>query len=181
MRIVPLDLSGAFRILPEPARDHRGSFARLFCAEAFRAHGLATQWVQMNRSCTAARGTVRGLHLQTAPFAEDKLVRCVSGAVFDVLVDLRPGPGQGRWTALTLAAEGGEAAYIPAGLAHGFQALTDAVELHYCHSAPFAPDHQAGLHPADPALAIPWPLPVRNLSARDAALPSLASLRELTP
>lgn len=181
MRIVPLDLPGAFRIVPQPARDHRGCFARLFCAEAFRAHGLATQWVQMNRSCTAARGTVRGLHLQTPPFAEDKLVRCVAGAVFDVLVDLRPGPGHGRWTALTLSAETGEAAYIPAGIAHGFQALTDGVELHYCHSAPFAPDHQAGLHPADPALAIPWPLPVRNLSARDAALPSLASLREPAP
>lgn len=177
MRVIPLEIPGAARIAPEPAHDDRGSFARLFCAETFARHGLSTAWVQMNRSRTRRRGVARGLHLQRAPRAEAKLVRCVSGAVFDAFVDLREGsPTFGRALWVVLSAETGEALHVPEGCAHGFQALTDDVELHYCHSAPHAPDSEAGVSLSDPDLAVPWPLPLEGLSERDAALPRLRDL-----
>ena len=179
MQILPLDIHGAFHILPEPFTDGRGSFSRLTCRESFARHGIGTDWVQTNTSFTRERGTVRGLHYQTGAAAEDKLVCCLAGAAFDVLVDLRRhSPTFGQWRAVELSAERRDSVFLPAGLAHGFQALRDGTLLHYSHSQAFAPDRQGGLHHADPDLSIPWPLPVRNLSERDAQLPNLASLAE---
>jgi len=122
MRFVQTPLPGAVVLEPEPLADERGWFARTFDAEAFRAHGLNPEVVQMNASFNTRSGTLRGMHYQADPHGESKLVRCVSGAIFDVAVDLRPdSPTYCRWHGVELSAENGAAFYIPAGLAHGFQ------------------------------------------------------------
>lgn len=171
MIFVPLKLPGAFEIAIEPRGDSRGLFARIFCEEEFRAAGLHTRWMQMNLSFSREAGTVRGLHFQRAPAAEVKLVRCLRGRVFDVMVDLRRGsPSYGQHCSLTLDAEARNAAYIPEGFAHGFQTLEPDCELQYFHSAPYAPRHEGGVNACDPALGIEWPLSVTSRSDRDLAL-----------
>lgn len=178
----PLPLQGAFRIDLEPREDERGFFARLFCARTFAAHGLATAWTQINTSATRRAGTVRGMHFQRAPGAEAKLVKCLKGAVYDVLVDLRTGsPTFGRWTGLELTAGNRAMAYVPKGFAHGFQTLAPDTELLYFHDADHSADHEGGVSHADPDLAIRWPLPVADLSKRDAALPPLRTVEPLAP
>lgn len=180
MRVVELPLFGCFRIEPDLRRDARGQFARVFCAETFAAQGLASVFLQANASMTARRGTVRGMHAQRGPAKEAKLIRCVRGRVFDAIVDLRAGSSTfGRWTALELGPDDWTMAYVAPGCAHGFQALTDDVELVYLHSAPYAPDHETGLHPSDPQVGIAWPLAIVELSARDAALPLLDALEPI--
>ena len=177
-----LPLPGAFVIDLDPRHDHRGFFARAFCAETFRARGLADRFVQMNTSFTRARGAVRGMHFQRAPMAEVKMVRCLRGAIFDVIVDLRRGAGTyGRWAGLELSQDNRRTLYIPRGFAHGFQTLTEDVELLYWHDTAHAPGYEGGLHHACPEVAIAWPLPVTDLSARDAALPCLSELEPLEP
>jgi dTDP-4-dehydrorhamnose 3,5-epimerase len=167
-------LAGLRLVQRQRMGDARGFLARLFCAEELASAGWPGPVAQINQTLTARRGTVRGLHFQHSPHAEAKLVSCLRGSVFDVALDLRSGsPGFGRWHAVTLSADNGMALLIPAGFAHGFQALEDGVELLYCHSAPYAPAAEGGLHPQDPALAIAWPLPPAELSARDAAHPGL--------
>jgi dTDP-4-dehydrorhamnose 3,5-epimerase len=177
MRLAPTPIAGVWEVRTRAHRDERGSFARLFCAEAFARAGALTdgeRFVQVNHSVTLRRGTVRGLHLQRAPSREAKLVTCLAGRVFDVAVDLRPGsPTRGRWHGLTLSADDGDALLIPPGCAHGFQALTDDARLLYQHTAAWAPELEDGVRHDDPRLAIAWPLPVALVSARDAALPSL--------
>ena len=181
MEIVPLDIPGAFHLKPAPFEDDRGRFTRTFCRESFARHGLTCDWAQTNLSVTRERGTVRGLHFQTGDAAEDKLICCVAGAVFDVLLDLRPeSPTFGQWQAVKLNGNRHDAIYAPAGLAHGFQTLTDDAMLHYSHSHPFDPDRQGGVHHADPQLAIAWPLPVSRLSERDSTLPPFARPTECT-
>lgn len=175
-----LDLPGAFEVLPEPRGDARGSFARIFCAEEFAAHGLNTTWVQMNLSVTRDAGTMRGLHFQRAPNAEAKLIRAIRGRVHDVLLDLRQGSaGFGKHVAVVLDAEQRNAVYVPQGFAHGFQTLTDDVEMTYAHSAFYAPQAEGGIQALDPALGIEWPLPVTQRSPRDEALPNLAEVQPL--
>lgn len=159
-----------------PHPDTRGTFARLFCADALAGAGWTGPIAQINHSVTTTCGTVRGLHYQQAPFAEMKLVSCVRGQVWDVAVDLRrDSPTFGHWHAQALSQQSGMAMLIPHGCAHGFQALSDDAELVYCHSAPYAPQAQHGVFPGDPRLAIAWPLPMHGLSERDAALPGLSA------
>jgi dTDP-4-dehydrorhamnose 3,5-epimerase len=149
--------------------DSRGFLSRLFCSEELAAAGFDLPIAQINHTFTARQGTVRGLHFQRPPHAEIKLVSCLRGEVWDVAVDLRPdSPTYLRWHAARLSADNRVAMLIPCGFAHGFQALTDDVELLYCHSAAHAAQAEAGLNPMDPRLAVAWPLPIAELSARDA-------------
>jgi dTDP-4-dehydrorhamnose 3,5-epimerase len=154
--------------------DARGSFVRLFCADELREVGWIRPVVQVNHTRTTGAGTVRGLHYQHPPHAETKLVSCLRGEVWDVAVDLRQGsPTFLRWHAERLSAANGRALLIPRGFAHGFQCLSDEVEMLYCHDAAHAPSAEGGVHPLDARLALPWPLQVRGLSARDAAHPPI--------
>ena len=177
--ITETPLAGLKLVRRQLLGDSRGFLSRLFCAEELAAAGWAGPVAQVNHTHTARRGTVRGMHFQRAPHAEAKLVSCLRGVVFDVAVDLRPeSPTFGRWHALRLSADNGCALLIPPGFAHGFQAQCDDVELLYCHSAAHAPQAEGGLHPQDAALAIAWPLPISELSARDAEHPGLRDLAE---
>lgn len=146
----------------------------MFCTVELAAAGWHRPIAQINHTLTLTRGTVRGLHYQHPPYAEIKLVSCIRGDVWDVAVDLRrDSPTFLRWHAERLSADNGVALLIPEGFAHGFQALSDNVELLYCHSAPHHAPAEGGLNPADPLLRITWPLPMVNLSVRDAAHPLL--------
>lgn len=165
-------LTGLRRVQRQPLVDARGFLARLFCAEALRDAGWVWPVAQLNHTLTRQSATVRGLHFQKPPHAEAKLVSCLRGEVWDVAVDLRQGSTSFlRWHAERLSADNGMALLIPPGFAHGFQTLTDEVEMLYIHSAAYAAGAESGLHPLDPALALPWPLPVGLLSARDAGHP----------
>ena len=167
-------LAGAYLIELEPRGDERGVFARTMCREEFAAHGLATDYPQQNLSVSARAGTLRGLHFQRPPHAEAKLVRCVRGAVLDVIVDLRPdSPSSMRHEAFELRAGDWRQLYVPPGFAHGFQTLVDDVEMTYLMSAPYAPGMDGGLRHDDPRLGIEWPLPVTVISERDRAWPLL--------
>lgn len=156
--------------------DTRGAFGRLFCDRELAGLLQGRAIRQANYSRTAAPGTVRGLHFQRAPHAEMKLVRCLRGRVWDVVVDLRAGsPDLLRWHAEELSAQDGKMLVIPEGCAHGFQALEPDSELLYLHTAHHEPAAEGGVHPSDPRLAIAWPLPVQGLSARDQGHPQLES------
>lgn len=174
MRFTPLTLAGAFLVEPEPIADARGFFARTWCEREFAERGLDARLTQCNLSYNASKGTLRGMHWQAEPHAEAKLVRCVRGAVYDVIVDLRPGsPSFRRWQAIELDAERRGAVYVPAGFAHGFQTLVDHSELFYQMSTAYHPASARGARWDDPALAITWPLPSPLVSARDAGYPDL--------
>jgi dTDP-4-dehydrorhamnose 3,5-epimerase len=176
MRFEPLEVEGAFLVRPEPRGDARGWFARLFCAEEFAASGLESTVAQVNLAETTRAGTVRGLHYQLPPAAEAKLVRCVAGAIFDVVVDNRPGsPTFGRWAAAELAASEAVALYVPPGCAHGYQALTDDARALYQASVAYAPALERGIDHADPSVGIDWPLPPAHLSDKDRNWPPLSS------
>jgi dTDP-4-dehydrorhamnose 3,5-epimerase len=167
-----LPLEGAAELRSKHLPDSRGWFARWFCQEELRELNGGRPIEQINGSFTAQQGAIRGLHFQVAPHAEDKLVRCVAGCVFDVMVDLRRGSDTyGKWHGVTLDASMQNMVYIPRGFAHGFQTLTQDCQLLYLHTANFAPDSQGGLHHASPQLAIEWPLALAEISERDAALP----------
>ncbi len=174
MKFEALNIAGAYKITPKKLGDNRGAFARVYCAESFEANGLNTNWVQMNTSISTETGTVRGLHYQRPPFAEIKLVRCVRGKVFDVFTDIREGsPTFGKTCSVILDSDALEMAYIPMGCAHGFQTLTDHVEMHYMHSEFYKPDLEAGLKLDDPELGIKWPLAFASISERDKTHPPL--------
>lgn len=165
-------LAGLMVVETTPVGDARGSFARLFCARELEPLGLPAPIAQINHSFTATRGTVRGLHFQRPPRAEAKLIRCLKGRVLDVAVDLRKGsPTFLKWHAVELTQENRKAFYLPQGFAHGFQTLTPDCELLYLHTEFYSPEHEGGLRHDDPVLAIAWPLPVAELSARDRAHP----------
>lgn len=172
MRFEATPLAGVWEITTQPRGDERGRLVRVFCEDTFAAIRPGLRFVQVNLSATARQGTVRGLHFQRAPSLEAKLIRCVRGRVFDVAVDLRAGsPTFGRWHAVELSAGNDRQLFIPEGCAHGFQALTDDVELLYQHTAAYDAANEGGVRHDDPSLAIPWPLPVTVLSDRDGALP----------
>lgn len=169
--VTDLPLAGLKRIERQRLGDARGFLARLFCAQELRADGWSKPIAQINHTYSARAGTLRGLHFQRPPSAEMKLVSCLRGAVFDVAVDLRARSSSLlAWHAETLSADNNAALLIPEGFAHGFQALTDDVELLYCHSMAYDPLAESGFHPLDPRLAIAWPLPVTLLSDRDRSL-----------
>ncbi|MBU2601977.1 MAG: dTDP-4-dehydrorhamnose 3,5-epimerase family protein [Actinobacteria bacterium] len=167
-------LAGLVVVERKPLGDERGYLERLFCEEELATLIGGGRVVQVNRTWTAGRGTVRGLHYQRPPHAEIKFVSCLRGEVFDVAVDLRAGsPTFLRWHSEVLSAAGHRTLVIPAGFAHGFQALSDDCEMLYLHTAAYEPAAEAGLHVQDPRLAIAWPLPVEGLSPRDAAHPPI--------
>jgi dTDP-4-dehydrorhamnose 3,5-epimerase len=162
-------LRGAFVIEPEPERDERGFFARTWCQHEFAARGLDARPVQCSVSFNPAAGTLRGLHYQAAPFEEVKIVRCTSGAVFDVIVDLRPdSPTLARHVHVVLSAANRKMLYVPRGFAHGFQTLEDASEVEYQISQFYQPAFARGVRWNDPAFEIPWPAAARRImSERD--------------
>jgi dTDP-4-dehydrorhamnose 3,5-epimerase len=163
-------LGGLKLIHRQKFEDSRGFFSRFFCAEQLAHAGFTQPVAQMNHTLTRRRGSVRGLHFQHPPHAEDKLVSCLRGEIFDVAVDIRRGsPTFLHWHAERLSAENGRSLFIPKGFAHGFQTLTDDAELLYLHSTPYVQSAEGGLNPADPMLAIAWPLPFADVSQRDAA------------
>lgn len=165
----PLPLEGLVRVERQRVGDARGFLSRLFCANELARAGWVKPIAQINHTHTARRGTVRGLHFQRSPHAEMKLVSCLRGEVWDVAVDVRVGsPTFLQWHAERLSSHNGLALLIPEGFAHGFQALSDDVELLYCHSAAYNAASEAGLNPRDGCLAVAWPLPVTEISARDA-------------
>jgi len=175
-----LALSGAFLIQMQPHFDQRGFFARSFCQETFAGRGLADVFVQMNTSFSQRRGTLRGLHFQRPPAAETKMVRCVAGAIFDAILDLRAGSQTfGQVCTVELSATNRHMLYIPRGVAHGFQTLCDEVELLYWHDTAYAPGYEGGVNALDPTLGIDWPLPPVEMSPRDVALPPLRDLESL--
>jgi dTDP-4-dehydrorhamnose 3,5-epimerase len=159
--------------------DHRGFLSRLFSADELSGWGWDKPIVQINHTYTAARGTIRGMHFQFAAKAEKKIIMCLKGAICDVAVDLRRGsPAFLRHHMETLSADNCRALLIPEGCGHGFQTLTDDVELIYFHSEYYAPDHESGVSALDPMLAIPWPEPVGVMSERDKSHPPLTSRHE---
>ncbi len=174
--IQPLRLAGAFEITLRPIGDERGYFMTTYHAALFRQHGMVTDWAQENQSLSARKGILRGLHFQLPPHTETKLVRVLSGAILDVMVDLRKAsPTFGQWEAIELSAENRRMVYIPKGFAHGFCTLTDDVIVAYKVDAYYTPEAQAGLRWDDPTLAIRWPVQEPLLSPKDRALPDFAS------
>ncbi len=176
MHFVALEIPGAWRIEPERLADARGFFARTFCARQFAARGLETALVQCSISYNHRKGTLRGMHYQAAPHAEAKLVRCTRGAVYDVIVDIRPeSPTFRRWVGIELSADNRHMVYVPEGCAHGFLTLTDQAEVFYQMSAYYEPGAARGFRWDDPAIGIVWPGPVAVMSARDQALPEFGA------
>jgi dTDP-4-dehydrorhamnose 3,5-epimerase len=174
VRFTETKVAGAFLIEPEPIEDERGFFARTFCREEFEAHGLDPVVAQCNLSFNHRRGTLRGLHYQAAPHQEAKLVRCTRGAIWDVALDLRPGsPTYRAWFGAELSHGNRASLYIPQGCAHGFLSLTDASEVAYQMSAPYAPDAARGVRWDDPAFGIEWPGEVLVINQRDASYPDV--------
>ena len=165
-------IHGVFEIRLEPVSDERGFFARTWCRDEFRSHGLSSEIVQCSLSHNSKKGTLRGLHHQLAPFQEVKLVRCTQGAIYDVAVDLREGsPTFKRWTAATLSAAEGNMFYIPEGCAHGFLTLEDHTEVFYQMSQVYHSDSARGVRWNDPAFGIEWPGNVEVISERDRTYP----------
>jgi dTDP-4-dehydrorhamnose 3,5-epimerase len=163
-----LKLKGAFIIDPLLISDERGWFTRTFCKNEFAEIGFEKEWVQINHSFTKTKGTIRGMHYQSPPYREIKLVRCISGIVFDVIIDLRKNsPTFLNWIGIDLSAENKRMIYIPEGFAHGFQALKEDSELIYHHSQFYNPSSENGILYEDPVLNILWPLTVSQISDRD--------------
>lgn len=170
----PTALAGLWVVQRQATEDPRGSLSRLYCAEAFAHAGLAKPIAQINHTHTHLAGAVRGLHFQHPPHAEMKVVSCLQGEIWDVAVDLRAGsPTFLQWHGEVLSAANRRSLLIPEGFAHGYQTLAEACELLYLHTAPYHPEAEGALHVADPRLAIAWPRPVQDLSARDASHPFL--------
>lgn len=174
MRFIPTPLDGAFVVELEPIEDERGFFARSFCEREFARHGLEPRIAQCNVSYNRRRGTLRGMHYSVAPHAEAKLVRCTSGAIFDVVVDLRPGSASlHRWYGVELSAANRRMLFVPTGLAHGFQTLTDDAEVFYQMSEFYDPECARGVRWDDPRFAISWPLADAVVSDKDRSYPLL--------
>ncbi len=172
MKFTPAPLDGSYIVDLDRHEDQRGFFARSWCAREFEAQGLSARLVQCNISWNRSRGTLRGMHYQTAPFAEAKLVRCVRGVIHDVVLDLRPDSATYRGHfGLELSAENRRLIYVPEGVAHGFLTLVDDTEVLYQMSEFYDPEHAAGVRWDDPAFGIPWPSEVLVISDRDRKYP----------
>ncbi len=172
MIFTPTALPGAFLIEPERIHDDRGFFARLYTPEEFEAHGLNPRIAQTSASFNRVKGTLRGMHYQSPPHAEAKLVRCGAGAIYDVIIDLRPeSPTFRKWVGVELSAENRRMLYIPEGFAHGFLTLADASEVFYQLSAGYAPQAARGVRHDDPAFGIAWPGEVVVIAPRDRDYP----------
>jgi dTDP-4-dehydrorhamnose 3,5-epimerase len=174
LRLTPTRLPDLTVIERTPVADERGVFERLFCVGELAAANIAMSVVQANRTMTIRKGAVRGMHFQHPPHAETKIVACLTGKIFDVAVDLRRGsPTFLRWHGEELSCDNHKSLLIPAGFAHGLQTLSDDCQLLYFHSTAYAAEAEDGLNPLDPRLGIAWPLPIAEMSQRDAHHPAL--------
>jgi dTDP-4-dehydrorhamnose 3,5-epimerase len=168
----PLNLAGAFTIEVEPFQDNRGFFTRTFCEREFAQYDLVQHFVQANHSGSHGKGVIRGMHFQHPPFSEVKLVKCVQGAIFDVIVDARAGsPTFLQWAGAELTAENKRMMYVPAGFAHGIQTLTDYSEIVYMVSNFYNKESEGGIRYNDEKVKIEWPLPVSLVSEKDQQIP----------
>jgi dTDP-4-dehydrorhamnose 3,5-epimerase len=171
-----LKLPGVFEVKIAPNHDERGFFARSWCRKEFENHGLNPNLVQCNISFNARQGTLRGMHYQADPFGEAKLVRCTAGAIYDVVVDVRPqSPTFKHWIAVVLRSESRDMLYIPQGIAHGFLTLADNTEIFYQMSEYYHPDFSRGVRWNDPAFGIEWPHNITVISERDRTYPDFIS------
>jgi dTDP-4-dehydrorhamnose 3,5-epimerase len=178
VRFTELELAGACRVDLEPHEDERGFFARAFCEREFAAHGLVNRFPQSNVSYNRRRGTLRGMHYQAAPHREAKLVRCVIGAIYDVIVDLRPGsPTRFRWMGIELGAADRTALYVPEGFAHGFLTLRENSEVFYQMGAFYVPEAARGFRWNDSMFRINWPFSPKVLAERDRTYPDFDASR----
>lgn len=167
---------GSYVIDIEPFTDERGWFARTFCKDEFSTIGHTKEWLQLNHSFTKQKGTIRGMHYQLPPFSEIKLVRCIAGAVYDVIIDIRERSSTFlQYFGAELSSSNKKMMYIPEGFAHGFQTLTDDCELIYHHTAIYTSGSEGGIKYSDPMINITWPLTVSNISERDNLHPALTS------
>ena len=172
MKFSETDIGGAKAIDPDPHQDDRGRFMRVWCSREFAEHGVNFVPVQANMGFSLRKGTIRGMHFQTEPALEAKLVCCTRGAMFDVVLDLRPAsPSYGKWYAAELSAENGRALYLPEGCAHGYQTLEDGTEMHYMASGFYTPGAARGVRFDDPAFGIQWPLLATAVSKQDRSWP----------
>lgn len=169
-------LEGAYLVEIERLGDQRGFFARWWCQKEFENHGLSSRLVQANVSCTKKKGTLRGMHYQTAPHEEAKLVRCTKGAIYDVIIDLRPQSATFKeWIGVELAMGTYRMLYVPEGFAHGFQTLEDDAEVTYQVTQFYHPQSERGVRYDDPAFGITWPLAVEVISDKDKSWPDYGS------
>jgi dTDP-4-dehydrorhamnose 3,5-epimerase len=172
MDFIEISLKGAFVIRQKKIEDHRGYFARAWCREEFLQHGLNPNMLQLNTAFNFLRGTVRGMHYQEKPHQEAKLIRCTRGAIYDVIIDLRPASATcGQWYGEELTSSNGTMLYAPEGFAHGYQTLLDDTEMCYMTSAPYAPEAARGVRHDAAGFGIPWPLPVTAISEQDRKWP----------
>ena len=178
MKFEETSLKDAWIIDLESFVDARGYFARAFCANEFQAHGIDPKFVQCNLSHNHQAGTLRGMHIQNAPVEESKLIRCIRGALYDVIIDLRPtSPTYLMHFGVELTADNKRMLYVPKGFAHGFQTLQDDTEAMYMIDEFYTPEHQRGFRYNDPIFAIDWPLPVEVISEKDSAWPLFETLQ----
>lgn len=181
MIFTQLHIPGPSIIDLEKIEDHRGFFARIYCENEFKNYGIATKWVQMNQTLTKKKGSIRGLHFQRGPALEAKIVRCIHGAIYDVILDLRENSETyGKWAAVNLTAQNHRMLYIPAGFAHGFQTLEPNTELIYMHSEFYSPECEGGVLYVDPQINISWPLPVVDISQKDQNHPLLNQIKPIS-
>lgn len=176
MKFKESQVAGAFIVDIEPLGDDRGFFSRAWCAREFQQHNLSVELVQANISYNRHKGTLRGLHYQSAPHEESKLVRCTRGSIYDVVVDLRQySPSYLKWVGVELCAENRRMLYVPQGCAHGFITLEDDTEVFYQVSAFYTPEAEDGARYDDPSFDIEWPVPVSVISEKDANWPTYKS------
>jgi dTDP-4-dehydrorhamnose 3,5-epimerase len=172
MEFIETALKGAFLIRQKKIEDHRGYFARAWCREEFIQHGLNSNMLQLNTAFSFQRGTVRGMHYQEKPHEEAKLMRCTRGAIYDVIIDLRPdSPSRGQWHGEELTGSNGTMLYAPEGFAHGYQTLLNDTEMYYMTSALYAPGASRGVRYDAVVFGILWPLPVTAISEQDRKWP----------
>ncbi|MCD4743177.1 MAG: dTDP-4-dehydrorhamnose 3,5-epimerase [Desulfobacteraceae bacterium] len=174
MKIIPLSLKDSYLIKPDPFEDNRGQFVRIFCTKEMSATGLKKNIVQINHSLTVQKGAVRGMHFQYPPKAEIKMVKCLNGKVFDVIVDLRKNsPTFLKWHGEILSEENMKMIYIPEGFAHGFQTMEKNCKLLYFHTEFYNPEFEGSVRYNDPVINIFWPMEVTDISSKDRKHPLL--------
>ena len=173
MTFTELTLPGVFLIDSNPVADERGNFARIFCRDEFAGKGLRAEFVQCGVAHSNSVGTLRGLHYQRDPYWEEKLVRCIAGMIFDVIVDLRTAsPTHRQWVGIPLTAQSSRSIYVPKGCAHGYLTLADHCDVAYHLSQPYRPEYGTGVRWNDPAFEIDGPAPVRVIAVRDERFPN---------
>ena len=168
MRYNETEIKGLFTIEVEPFQDHRGKFYRVYCKNELKSIGYSKELVQINQSLTKKKGAIRGMHFQYPPKAETKIVKCLKGSIYDVVIDLRnQSPTYLNWHSEILSADNMKMLYIPEGFAHGFQTLEDNSEVLYFHTEFYSPDYESGIRYDDPKINIKWPLEITDISERD--------------